>query len=148
MTRVLTADCERNAHSGSRTYYEPGERACANLRLLPPVDFELRHVSDSERHLQSIGALLGVEDKRVGLQSDLTPIQDALLHEELPKLRALALEALARIASRAELARDTGVWPQVRFEFEDFVDEAERRLRQIRGEQADAEDHPAGMGFN
>jgi hypothetical protein len=66
---------------------------------------------------------------------DLTPIQDALLHEEMPKLRALALEAIARIVNRAELARDTGVWPQVRFEFEDFADEAEERLRALRIEE-------------
>jgi hypothetical protein len=79
---------------------------------------------------------------------DLTPIQDALLHEELPKLRALALEALARIASRAELARDTGVWPQARFEFEDIADEAEQRLRQICGEREDDEDHLDGKGLN
>jgi len=88
---------------------------------------------------RTLGTLEPNDGGRQMARPDLTPIQDALLHEEMPKLKALAFEAITRIASRADLARDTGVWPQVRFDFEDFVDEAAQRLAYIRGEEE--EDH-------
>ncbi len=71
---------------------------------------------------------------------DLTPIRDALLHEELPKLMALAMESLGRIEARAELARDTGVWPDTSETFAIFAKDVETLARQIRGETRQTEE--------
>ena len=67
-------------------------------------------------------------------QAGLTPIREALLHEELPKLMALAIESLGRIEARAELARSTGMWPDVAETFKGFAKDVETLARLISGE--------------
>lgn len=66
---------------------------------------------------------------------DLTPIRDALLDDELPKLRKKAADVLAKIEERANLAREIGIWwPEVAGAFAEISDDLQRAALAITAE--------------
>ncbi|MGD2218112.1 MAG: hypothetical protein PVJ64_15250 [Gemmatimonadales bacterium] len=66
---------------------------------------------------------------------DLTPIRDALLGDELPKLRKKAADVLTKIEERADLAREINMWwPEVARAFGEISDDLQRAAQSLTAE--------------